>query len=321
LKYLHTLGVVLHFPGLSLQEFYILDPHWVTIGVYKIINSPSIIDGVLEEKDLEFILNEEQQKLHEYDPNKEKSVKYSSTEQSYLVSIMEKFELLYKYEEGCYLVPDLLPKEPEKPIQLDWEHPVTFIMDYDFLPPNIMSQFIIGMKEDVASLKQLWRTGVLLASKVYDCSALVTADTERKRLTIMVDGEARRKRDYFSVIHHRLCTINKKFSDLSVTEKLPVPGYTAIEVDYEELLGFERAGRDEYFIGKLGREFSVSRDFLDKFSVKGKRIESQADVKTKVTLGVPGMGAVENEFSWNLRDLGRWFQQKLQKFPGFKKEK
>ena len=123
-----------------MQEFYILDPHWVTIGVYKIINSPSIIDGVLEEKKLNFILNEEQQKLHEYDPNKDKLVKYSSTEQSYLVSIMEKFELLYQYEEGCYLVPDLLPKEPKNPIQPDWEHPVTFIMDYDFLPPNIMSQ-------------------------------------------------------------------------------------------------------------------------------------------------------------------------------------
>ena len=47
LRYLHDLGVVLYFKKLSLANVYVLDPHWVTIGVYKIINSERTKDGLL----------------------------------------------------------------------------------------------------------------------------------------------------------------------------------------------------------------------------------------------------------------------------------
>ena len=275
LNYLNSLGVVLHFQELPLQEFYVLDPHWVTIGVYKIINSPSITDGILKVKDLDFILNHEDQKNQEYDPSKNKSIQYSSSEQLFLVSIMKEFELLYEYEKGCYLVPDLLPKELSNPIQLDTENSVTFIMEYDFLPPNVMSQFMISMKEDIHDLKKLWRTGVMLSNSNYGCAALVQADMDDQRITIEANGGERRKREYFAIIHHKLCAINDKFEDLVITKKMPVPGHPEIEMDYEELLGLEKMGIDEKPIGKLGQVFSISRDFLDKISSKEARVQKE----------------------------------------------
>ncbi len=286
LSYLNSLGVVLHFQELSLQQFYVLDPHWVTIGVYKIMNSPSITDGILEEKDLDFILNREPQKNQEYDPSKNKSIQYSSAEQLYLVSIMKEFELLYEYEKGCYLVPDLLPKELVNPVQLDTVHSVTFIVEYDFLPPNVMSQFMISMKEDIHDLKMLWRTGALLSNSSYGCTALVKADMDDQRITIEVNGDERRKREYFAVICHKLCTINNKFEDLLVTQKMPVPDHPDIEVDYEELLGLEKMGIDDYPIGKLGKVFSVSSDFLDKISTKEEREQKQSAEKLELILKI-----------------------------------
>ncbi|MBK8565474.1 MAG: leucine-rich repeat domain-containing protein [Saprospiraceae bacterium] len=68
LLYLDNLGVVLHFPDLMLPAFYVLDPHWVTIGVYKIINSPSVASGILKDEKLDFILNEEEQKQRNTTP-------------------------------------------------------------------------------------------------------------------------------------------------------------------------------------------------------------------------------------------------------------
>ena len=271
LNYLHALGVVLHFKELSLQQFYILDPHWVTIGVYKIINSPSIADGLLEEKNLDFILNQEVQKKHEYEPSKNKTIQYSPDEQLYLISIMKEFELLYEYDKGCHLVPDLLPKGLPEALQMDTEQAVAFIMEYDFLPPNLMTRFMISMRDDIRDLKKLWRYGVLLTSPDHSCSALVTADMERQRVTIFVNGQERRKREYFAVIYHKLCTINNKFDDLPITEKMPVPGHPDIEVDYDDLLGQEEMGDDNLTIGKLRKRFSVSRDFLDKISSKEER--------------------------------------------------
>jgi len=293
LNYLNSLGVVLHFQDLSLQQFYVLDPHWVTIGVYKIMNSPSITDGILEERNLDFILNREPQKKQEYDPSKNKSIQYSSAEQLYLVSIMKEFELLYEYEKGCYLVPDLLPKELSNPIKLDTAHSVTFIVEYDFLPPNVMSQFMISMKEDIHDLKMLWRTGALLSNSSYCCTALVKADMDDQRITIEVNGDERRKREYFAVICHKLCTINNKFKDLLVTQKMPVPDQRDIEVDYEELLGLEKMGIDEYPIGKLGKVFSVSRDFLDKISTKEERKQNEKVGDLNINLQIDNREMIE----------------------------
>lgn len=286
LNYLHALGVVLHFKELSLQQFYILDPHWATIGVYKIINSPSIVDGILEEQKLDFILNKEEQKTEEYDPSKEKVIEYCQSEQLYLISIMEEFELLYKFDKGRYLVPDLLPKELAQEIPMDTDQAVTFIMEYDFLPPNLMTRFIISMKDDIHDVNKLWRHGVLLTSPDRSCTALVTADSERQRVTIYVNGQERRKREYFAVIYHKLCTINNKFEGLQVTEKMPVPEHPDIEVDYADLLGLEEMDEDNYTIGKLKKRFSVSRDFLDKISSKEQREQKKnaGDVNINVNI-------------------------------------
>lgn len=286
LRYLNSLGVVLHFPGLSLQEFYVLDPHWVTIGVYRIINSPSITEGILKEKNLDFILNHEDQKREEYDPSREKAILYSNAEQAYIVGIMKEFELLYEYNKGSYLVPDLLPKELSKPVSFDRVSSVAFIIEYDFLPPNIIARFIIHMKEDVHDLSNLWRTGAVLSNKSYGCTALVTADMERQRISIWVNGEKHRKREYFSIIRHRLCAINDDFAGLKVTEKMPVPGHPDIEWDYEELLGLERMGEDKLTIGRLGKAFSVSRDFLDKISTKEERQYAQGPEKLGITIRI-----------------------------------
>lgn len=49
-----------------------------------------------------------------------------------------------------------------------------------------------------------------------------------------------------------------------------MPGYPDLLVEYKELLGYERAGRDEYFVGKLGKSFSVS-EMLDSVISKAER--------------------------------------------------
>ncbi|MBK8565473.1 MAG: hypothetical protein IPN76_19525 [Saprospiraceae bacterium] len=197
-------------------------------------------------------------------------MRYTPDEQLYLVSIMEEFELLYDYAKGQWLVPDLLPKELENKPDWDETEAVVFIMDYDFLPPNVMSRFIIRMKTDVRDLAKLWRTGVVLESRSSNCSALVTADLDKQRIRISVNGAAHRKREYFSTIRHTLCDIHESLN-LVISEKMPVPGFPNVEVDYEELLGYEAEGIDEYFSGKLRRKFSVSKDFLDKVSTKRER--------------------------------------------------
>ena len=277
LNYLDDLGIALHFESLGLKNFYVLDPHWVTIGVYKIINSPSIEGGFFEDSMLEHILNVEQVKKMEYDPAKEKVLVYSDSEQQYLVKIMQEFELLFEYEKGKFLVPDLLPKEPTMDYtfdESDSEH-IRFVLKYDFFPPTLMPRFIIRMKDDVREVTRLWRYGVELHPNSMKAQAIVKADKSEKRIDICVCGSTMAKREYFAFILKTLQDIHNTYEKLEVKKWMPVPGHAEELVEYEELLGLENMGEDELKIGKLGKKFSVSKDFLDKISTKQQRMEEK----------------------------------------------
>lgn len=58
--YLHDLGVVVHFQDPSLSNTHVLEPHWLTTAVYKIINSKWVAEqnGLLKFDQLDGIINE-----------------------------------------------------------------------------------------------------------------------------------------------------------------------------------------------------------------------------------------------------------------------
>ncbi|MDJ0903214.1 MAG: COR domain-containing protein [Xenococcus sp. MO_188.B8] len=275
LQYLNDLGVVLYFKQLNLANIYVLDPHWVTIGVYKIINSEKIKDGILKEQDLEYILNKEKIKKDEYDPAKEKNITYNPQEQIYLVNIMMQFELCYKYDKrkNHYIIPDLLPQELQNEPELDRGKPLRFVMEYDYLPSPIISRLMLRFKNDIAD-RQQWKYGMILDNAEFGCQAKVKADEQSKTINITVQGEHLSKQRYFSAIRHSISTINKEFENLKIKESIPLPGHPDETVEYQELLGYEQMGKDEYFSGKLLKSFSVS-EMLDSIVSKEERSKEQ----------------------------------------------
>jgi internalin A len=246
LQYLHDIGIVLYFEKLDLADIYVLDPHWVTIGVYKIINSAKIEKGILNVNDLDYILNEEEVRSDEYDPAKQKAINYSSREQHYIINIMMQFDLCYQYDKcnGLYIVPDQLPKELESEPLFLGDTPLKFIMQYDYLPSSIISRLMIRLKNDIPAFQQ-WKYGMFLKNSSFDCQAKVKVDEEIKTIAIAVHGEKLRKREYFSIIRHNILDISHEFENLKIDEFIPLPGYEDRLVGYRELLGYNKAGRNQ----------------------------------------------------------------------------
>jgi internalin A len=278
LQYLNDLGVVLYFKQLSLSNIYVLDPHWVTIGVYKILASEKVKKGILYEADLDFILNKEKTKKREYDPAKDKKIKYSLEEQRYILSIMEQFELCYLYDknQSFYIVPDLLPKELENEPELTEGILLRFVMEYDYLPSAILSRLMLRLKEDIVENQQ-WKYGMMLDNSAFGCQAKIKADETTKRIEIIVQGKQLKKQRYFSAIRHNILSINREFENLVVKEFIPLPEHQEYLIEYSELLGYERANKDEYFVGKLGKSFSVS-EMLDSVISKHERTQHMGDI-------------------------------------------
>jgi internalin A len=247
LGFLHDLGIVLHFPDPRLETTNILNPEWVTQGVYRILNSHVLFQngGVLTRELLAQILE---------DP------KYPRDKHMFIVDMMRKFELCYPFpgQAHTYLVPDLLPKEER--YTGEWDDALTFQIHYEILPGSVFSRFIVRMHRCIHQ-HTVWRTGVLLA--LDGNQALVRADLTDNRILIRVRGPAAGRRDLLTRIREQFDAIHHTIQGLQVEEKVPLPGHPELPpVDYDHLITLEQLGEETFIPQGLAERVSV-RDLLN----------------------------------------------------------
>ncbi|MDO9301755.1 MAG: COR domain-containing protein [Anaerolineales bacterium] len=235
--FMHDLGVVLYFQeDRRLSDLGILNPQWVTNGVYKILNSHTLFQnkGVLTTSMLDEILN-----LPEYPRGK----------RLFIVDMMKKFELCYDIEpDKTFLVPDLLPKD--EPAELKFNGVPAFEYAYPVLPSSVITRFIVRMNQKIEN-HYVWRTGVML--KIGENLALVKADIEDRKITIAIDGLEHTRRDALSAIRYQLDEIHGSIKGLDAQKRVPIPEAPNAEpLDYDYLLQLERDGELEILPVKDG---------------------------------------------------------------------
>jgi small GTP-binding protein len=289
-QFLNELGIVLHFKDFELQEYHVLNPRWVTEGVYRIINSPTLakLHGLLKKNELSHIINEEKTKTCPYMQELENRP-YTPGEQNYIVKLMQKFELCYALDEETILVPALLDtKEP--PLPEEPGHTLDFILTYDFLPKSVISRLLVKLHKDLATGKS-WRTGMVLESELFHTRALIRADEVERTIDIHISGS--QKREHLSVIRSALREINKSFLQMEIKELIPLPLPTALPdgfrekhkgagkyartVSYSFLLGYERNGERDYLDGETGQRYRVAQ-LLDSVTLPEERIREGFDI-------------------------------------------
>ncbi|MBN2392473.1 MAG: GTP-binding protein [Anaerolineae bacterium] len=259
LGFLHDLGVVLHFPDPRLETTNILNPEWVTQGVYRILNTrlPFEEQGILTWEMLAQILDDE--------PYQEKRM--------FIVDMMQKFELCYELPDRphTYLIPDLLPKEEQDTGVWDTTQrgpALRFEVHYPVLPGSILTRLIVRMHRHIQG-RVVWRTGVLLACDGNE--ALVKADLTANRITIAVRGPIYGRHELLTRIREHLGGIHSSLAGLEAAEKVPVPGHPKIPpVDYKWLRELERKGVPEFYPPGLTEPVNVQH-LLEGVEVRGGR--------------------------------------------------
>lgn len=246
--FLHDLGIVLNFQDdPRLEDTNILNPEWVTNGVYRILNDETILrkQGRLSRSDLEHILDPQVYPRHKH---------------QFILDMMRKFELCFAfegYEEERFLVPDLLSKEA--PVIEEMGEALAFQYHYNVLPSSVISRFIVRMHpylyKDI-----IWRSGAMVADQ--DNIALVQADREDRRVSIQVGGPERTRRALLSIIRFHFDVIHESLSGIQVEEKVPLPDHPDIVVDYAYLLDLEAMGEKSFVPPGLRQRVNV-RSLLD----------------------------------------------------------
>lgn len=206
--YLHELGVILHFKD-RLESMVILKPEWVTGAFYKILSSQSVLhrEGVLLFSELHEIWDKET---------------YPSYIYPQLMDLMSKFELSYELsDKSSYLVPELLPKDSPDFIWDDKDN-LRFYYSYDyFLPPGIITRFIVRMHQDIEikenGLPRCWRDGVVL--DLQNSRALVKIKPDERQIEIRVKGD--NNKGAMGAICNQLDQINASIKKANVSKQIP----------------------------------------------------------------------------------------------------
>ncbi len=236
---LHDLGVMLNFSkDRRLTGTQVLNPEWVTRGVYQIITSPKLIKrrGILMVRDIAKILDPK------YYP--------SERERFFIMDIMDKFELCYQvpHVRDTYFVPGAFPKD--RPA-IDWSYNTNdllrFQYQYDVMPSSIMSHFIIKVHDFIKG-NNYWRNGVIIEKNA--CSAFIKADPEERKMHLQIIGNGN-KRDLLSFVRSQFDIIHARLSNITVKSQIPINDSGTSAIDYEYLLFCEKIGHHQLPIKEL----------------------------------------------------------------------
>ncbi|MCK5523442.1 MAG: leucine-rich repeat domain-containing protein [Thiomargarita sp.] len=268
IDFLHDLGIVLNFRDdelrPQLRDTNILNPEWVTEGVYKLLNSFELNQskGILEIDQLDHLLRELDAK------------RYPKDRQALIIEIMEKFELCFEIKDSKrqqFLIPELLPKD-EPDINWDSDNSLAFQYHYDVLPSSIMSRFIVRMQE-LISKKTYWHSGVVLVRN--NNKALVKSDTEDKKMFIWINGKPETRREFLTAIRQQFESLHQSIPKINATEQVP---YKTVIIPHQDLLNAEEMGEKDYLIASIKERVLISQllDGIEKIKrADGERAEER----------------------------------------------
>ncbi len=245
-EFLNDLGVAVHFKELELDDTHVLNPLWLTNGVYRLVTSKKTAHqgGLLYKDDLWGLLKK--RSAEDYD--------YPRSRHKYLLALMRKFELCFELNNEAVLIPQLLPvKEPV--FTFDESASLRFVLHYPhFLPPSVFPRFLVRVHKDIkADLR--WRTGVVLVNEEFGAEALVSADNETRQISIFVNGS--QSKNYFAVLLLFFREINSSFEQLAVNDLVPMPDAPKVTARYSTLQTYAKRGKDDFIPDDSEKEYSV----------------------------------------------------------------
>ena len=203
---LHALGVALNYADdLRLRDTTILNPRWVTNGLYTLLRDAARDDGTgeLHLKDVQQVLPKETPAM-----------------QRYMVELMRRFELAFPLNEAGdrWLVPQRLADQQPK-LTDEWQGSNVTRLRYHYttLPKGLLPRFITRTYP-LSEGQHRWVNGVILEES--GCRALVRADHAERLVTVVVSGEPSERRRLLGLIRADFQRIHGDIEGLNPREEI-----------------------------------------------------------------------------------------------------
>ncbi len=200
LKNLHALGICLHYEKLKDFSKLVLNPEWISHGIYGIINW-------VHNQGKHSICITDFPVVFENDSNR-----YPEKDHLFLFELMKCYELAYETEKNENLIIPHLLHEDRPDTLPDFQVGESLMLRYKAdqpLPPHTISRFIVRHNEDIKKEGNkflVWRYGVILDDREGSI-ALVREFKEERIISVSIKGK--NKTDYLDKLRK---TLNEIFN-------------------------------------------------------------------------------------------------------------
>lgn len=280
IKFLHDLGLVLHFDQFNLSEYFILNPYWITYGLYQILTSKHAADskGYVKMNDLDYIINFEDDKDKIYQVKDYRKIKYSIGQCRFLTDILFQFKLcFYLPDHSSFILPELLstdePTDFTMEIRKNTVEKIKFAYIYEYLPRSILPAIMVGVD---SKMTKFWRTGILMEHD--KCLGLIT--TYENNLKIEIIGDYKNKRILLGAIRILVDNINSQLTSLPLKVIPETINDYEFLINYDEILDKEK-NREKIIVQyrPFKAEFKIQKllEGIDDQNITAKSIENKLD--------------------------------------------
>jgi len=181
---LNILGTITYFDDLPVQNLQVLNPEWLTSGVYHILTHK-----ITERKKGEITVDDFDEILK---PDDQFKLVFSKVDHYYyLVVLMKRFGICYTNDDKHLLIPaqfedQMLSNYSEFRTAANYR--LYFVQYKTFLPKSIITQFITN-NIDKAFKKRYWSTGIEIKDTKSNTFALIEEDSIEERINVFLKGQ------------------------------------------------------------------------------------------------------------------------------------
>ena len=264
LKILDQLGVIVHFPDMAAEmDEYILNPRWLTYGVYTIMYHEQ--PRITRQQAVKLLCAKP---VEDQDGN---VLSYPANKCRIVFDAMEKFKLCYflPQDREQIIIPALLPSDI-KPHHFDTASALEFHYQFEsFLPRHVISELIVESHTDIAKQDGediVWQHGVLLHNRRHNSTALIQADYHFRRLTIWLTRSAQ-VADFLAVLRDKVERIVSRI-DIKYRQNIRLPQEAQMEPgsilqdsetgDFQQIVAMRNDGQTLYW-SPSGTKYVISK--------------------------------------------------------------
>ncbi len=254
LDILDKLGVVIHFKNLHFLDEFVLNPRWLTYGVYALMH---VGQAYLNHARIVQILAQAQLLDENLQP-----LRYPVSKCGFIAQAMQEFKLCYvlPQDQQQLIIPSLLPSDtPASLAQQGFQkaQALAYKMRFEgFVPRHVLPELIVERNHEIVN-GVVWQTGVLLENTSLATRALLQVDYAARHLCIWLQTQhsGDGARDYLAQLRTNFRLILRRL-ELPMQECIRLPAQAMLHAassrhsedwaDYEQIEQHRRHGKSEY---------------------------------------------------------------------------